>query len=248
MPSQYKLRPSASARFLQCSKSLEYNDGFTESIHTIKGNLIHEVISLELYQIFKNKSYAKKIQSLKENGLKSKNDPKLHALWDNDCEETTRNAISYARKVVEHYKPQEIHIEVMLPCTFYGNKMNGKVDFLLLSEDLVVVIDWKTGRGKVETEDNTQMLLYAYAVVQDIASQGKPIPSRVIISVNQSIIYNVKAVKYTLKQMLKWYKDQSEQMYKINRNLLEYKPSEEACKYCQYKAKCAARIRAGIIA
>ena len=47
----YKLSPSKAHRYLQCTKSLEYDTEFVETPWTIRGNILHE---------FGEKSYLKK--------------------------------------------------------------------------------------------------------------------------------------------------------------------------------------------
>ena len=57
---------SASERWLQCTKSLEYNQGFTANAVVNYGSLIHEVASLRLDEIFNKTNNKEKIKQLKQ--------------------------------------------------------------------------------------------------------------------------------------------------------------------------------------
>ena len=56
---------SASSRWLQCSASLKYNQGFTENVHALKGTLIHNVSALRLREVFFNEDHTAEIEKLK---------------------------------------------------------------------------------------------------------------------------------------------------------------------------------------
>lgn len=249
MPSKYKLSPSSSSRFLKCTASLPYNLGFSENKHTLKGNLQHDVAFLRLEQIFENKDNSKKIEQLtdKNNFYESRNDPSLRVKWDKNCEITVNNYIRYVKQMRDQFKPKTVLLEQFVKMNFYGNKINGKVDCaMILPNNDLIIIDLKTGRGYVETEDNDQMLMYAFGFIQDVHKKLKVVPKNITISISQSIINNTKAVKYTLEQMMAWYRDQAQPMKEINTNNLKFRPSKEACKFCQHREDCNERIKAGV--
>lgn len=146
------------------------------------------------------------------------------------------------------YKPKHIFIEQRIKMRFYDNNINGIVDCAMVTEDGdVIIIDLKTGRSKVDAEDNNQMLLYAYGFIQDLHKKTGQTPNEVVISICQSVIYNTKAISYSLNDLIAWYKSLAQPMKEINTDDLVFRPNAKACKFCQFKSNCNARIKAGIV-
>jgi hypothetical protein len=250
MPSKYKLSPSSSERFLICTASLPHNTEFSESKHTLLGSLQHEVASLRLEEIFMYKDNSKRIEELTnpENYYVSRNDDTLKVKWNSACDDNVDNYVGYIKKLYNEYNPKHIFIEQKIKMRFYDNNINGIVDCAMVTEEGdVIIVDLKTGRGKVSTEDNNQMLMYAYGFVQDLFKKTKQKPSKVIISICQSVISNTKAISYELIDLISWYFSLAKPMEEINTDNLVYRPHEKACKYCAYKSHCNARIKEGIL-
>ena len=250
MPSQYKLSPSSSDRFLTCTASIQHNTGFSESTSTLKGSLQHEVASLRLEELFFFKDNEKEISELTDtnNYYRSRNDEKLKVKWDKSCDETVDTYISYIKQLHTQYKPKHIYIEQRVKMRFHDNNINGIVDCAMVLENGdVIVVDLKTGRSKVDTEENNQMLMYAYGFIQELHRKTKSLPTKLIISICQSIVYNTRAVEYSFEDLIQWYVSQAQPMKEINTNHLVYRPNQKACKFCQFRAECNARIKAGIV-
>lgn len=250
MPSKYKLSPSSSDRFLTCTASIQHNTGFSESLATLKGNLQHEVASLRLEELYFFKDNQKKIEQLTdtENYYTSRTDSTLKVKWDKSCDETVNTYISYVKQIHTQYKPKHIFIEQKIKMRFYDNNINGIVDCAMVLENGdVIVVDLKTGRSKVDTEENNQMLMYAYGFIQDLHRKTKILPNQVIISICQSIVYNTRAVSYSFNDLISWYISQATPMKEINTNELVYRPNKKACQFCQFRADCNARIKEGIV-
>lgn len=250
MPSKYKLRPSSSERFLTCTASLPHNLGFSESKHTLIGNLQHEVAALRLEELYLYKDHKEEIERLTDpnNEYVSRNDATLKVKWNDQCQENVDTYIGYVKQLYNEYNPKHIFIEHRIKMRFYDNVINGIVDCAMVTEEGdVIIVDLKTGRGKVDTEDNQQMLMYAYGFVQELFSRTKIKPAKIIISICQSVIYNTKAVSYELIDLMSWYFSLAKPMEEINTDNLVFRPSTKACKYCQYKAHCNARIKEGIL-
>lgn len=250
MQSKYKLNPSASERFLTCTASLQHNTGFSESTTTLKGNLQHEVAALRLLQIFKGEDHAEEIERLTDydNDYISPNNKNIKVRWTHDCEPVVDNYVSYVQRLVQEFKPKEVFIEYKIKMFFYGNAISGTADFvMILPNNDIFIVDLKTGRVKVETKDNKQMLIYGYGVLQDMNRKYNIVATHVIISICQSLINNTQAKKYSINQLATWYLDQFGPMRQINSDKLVYNPSPTACRYCQYRSKCNARIKAGVV-
>lgn len=247
---KYKLSPSLSPRFLQCTKSLDYVEQFSENKYTLKGSLIHEVAGLMLEEYFYGYDNSEKLNELTdENNIYVGRNPhnvKLNVYWDKEASETVLNYIAYIKALAEKYPPKTVYIEHKIKMVFYDNEMYGTLDFAILTHDnLLIVVDLKTGRNKVDIDDNSQMLLYAYGLMKELEKENIYIDD-FIIAVSQSIIYNVKALQYTRKLLCAWHDKQAFKMEEINSGFLEYDPSPIACKYCPFRERCVTRINKGV--
>lgn len=250
MPSKYRLRPSSAQRFLTCTASLPFNEvAFQESKASLKGNLQHEVAQLRLEEILEGKDNSRRINLLMDYDRKheSDNTPGLWVKWDRQCDENVESYISYIKQLIEEYNPIHVYIEYKMKFKFYDNQMWGTADIMMVLPDYsVIVVDLKSGRGYVSTEDNPQMLTYGYAIIQEVYKKTKKVPPSVIISIHQNVINNISAMKYSINQMMNWYKKQAKPMNEINNDKLVFRPTKEGCKYCHNKEKCNERIKAGI--
>jgi len=245
---KYKLRPSSSGRFLKCTASVQFPENpFSETTINLKGTLQHEVASLRLEQIYKGKDNQEIINKLMDyDNIYYGKDPKIKVQWDKSCETAVDSYISLINKLYREYNIKEIYIEESVVLKFYETEIRGKIDCALVSDDYLFIIDLKTGRIKVETEDDPQILMYALGFVQKLNKQGK-LPQTIVIGISQEIIYNTELISYSLNDMKEWYKKQALPMWEINNDKLVYRPDTKACKYCVNNAKCNERIKQGIV-
>jgi hypothetical protein len=248
--SKYKLSPSASGRFLTCTASVQHNVGSGENETSLKGTLQHRVAYLKLDQMINLTNHEPEIYLLTDlnSWYESKDNPDIKVQWIKDFDITVNNYINYISRIIKQYNPREVFLEYKVKMTFHGVDINGTIDCAMILEngDLMIV-DLKTGRTPVKTEDNNQLLMYAYGIVQDRWKQKKSIPSNVIISIFQSLINNTASFSYSLVQLMDWYIAQSQPMEEIKADTLVYRPSKEACKFCQFRMKCNERIKKGVI-
>lgn len=248
--SKYKLSPSASGRFLTCSASLQHNTGSGENETTLKGSLQHEVAFYKLSQQLFNEDHRDTIDALtsEDNWYESKDNPLIKVKWQKEYENTVNNYVRYVVEMAQQYNAQEIFLEQKVKMKFHDNDISGTVDCVMLKDNGdIIIVDLKTGRTKVKTEDNNQMLMYAYGIVQDIWKKTKKLPNSIIISIYQPLVNNTSAMEYTLQQLMDWYIDKTQVMNEINTDKLVYRPSQDACKFCQFKIKCNERIKKGVV-
>lgn len=238
---------SASSRWLQCTKSLEHNKTFTQNIYATKGNLIHLVASLRLREIFHKENHSDEIDRLMKEDYVNEQDKTIVAKWDNDCQSTYERYINYAIMMYKKYEPHTIEIEKKTWITWYGHKKYGFIDLIMISDDYTIIIDLKTGRGKVESEENSQMLMYAIGKIQEQAQQKDKFVGKYILSICQTLINNVEEVEYSLSWISRWYNSHILKMREINTGELQFDPSPTACKWCDYRDSCNARIKKGVV-
>lgn len=238
---------SASSRWLKCTKSLEHNLTYTPNIHALKGNLIHKVSSLRLEEVFFDKNHEEEIESLKNNPYVDEQDKSLVVHWDRDCETMSDGYVQYAIRMAKEYEPHTIKIETKVWLKWYGHIKYGFIDLIMISDDYTIIIDLKTGRSRVDTEENSQMLMYAIGQIQDSNKKKENFVGKYILSVYQPIIRNVESYEYTLSQISRWYNSHILKMKEIISGDLQFDPSPIACKWCDYREFCNARIAKGVV-
>lgn len=238
---------SASARWLKCTASLQWNKDFIENVNTLKGNLIHKVIALRLKEIFFKENHREYIKKLKTDDYVSEKNKDLKTKWDNDCEKTFDGCIAYARKMYNQYKPHTIEIEKKVNLIWYGYKKFGYIDFIMISDEYTIIIDWKTGRTVVENDDNSQMLMYAVGKIQEQRKQKDFTPMRYIISICQPLLKLKPPFQYTINQISRFYNSHKKAMDEIISGNLVFRPSSLACKWCDHRDSCNERIKQGVV-
>lgn len=212
---KYKLSPSKAERFLQCTKSLEFDTEFVETPVTIRGSLLHDIARKMLLE-------EEWESDIKTYGI---NDYELYLLT------------SYVDGVWQEYEKinaREIYVEEKMTVNLYGNAINLIMDSLLVSEDTASIIDLKTGSVKVEEKGNKQLLFYGYCAINRF-----PNVKKIRMSIGQK--GKIRTVEKDVSEILNFFLEKESVFESINRNELTYNPSDTACKYCANKLQCVAR-------
>lgn len=249
MANTYKLSPSASSRFLTCTASLPFNLEMSDSKVTLEGTLMHEVAGLRLEQFFNNVDHTERLNEITDynHPYKSRNNEKLVVYWMPNFENIVSTYIDYVKRVAEQFNAVKVYVEYRVKMRWYNNNINGMIDIAMVDKDNnIFIIDLKTGRNKVDTDDNSQMLMYGYGFMQAIYKETKELPKTITISISQPLIHNTQAVEYQLVHLLDWYKEQRQSMREINTGELKFRPNPKACKYCGHRLHCKARVEAGV--
>lgn len=211
----YKLSPSKAHRYLQCTKSLEFDTEFVETPYTIRGSILHEFAEL----MVKNMEIETFIKEHKitdyEHYLVS---GYVDAVWEE-------------KQLID---AKEMIVEEKRNITLYDNSINLIIDTLLIGKDTVSIIDLKTGNNDIDPDDNEQLMFYAYSIVNDYIH---------IKNFRLSIFQKgkLKTTVVSLDEVLDFFMSKFLVFQKINKNELEYNPSDKACKFCAIKDTCRAR-------
>jgi hypothetical protein len=215
----YKLSPSKAHRYLNCTKSLEFDTEFVETPWTIRGNILHEFGEMKLLEKdtieFEKKYKFSDYEYFLINAY--------HQAVENE-----RNLIQADKLIVEEKEGIEI----------FGFKINLILDSLLLAfwNKTATIIDLKSGNNDISPVDNEQLIFYGYSVLYKypkienfrlgIFQKGK----LKLETVDRDFIYNFFIERYQT------FED-------IRNNVLTYNPSDKACKYCGNIKRCVARAR-----
>jgi len=213
----YKLSPSKAHRFLNCTKSLEFDKEFVETPQTIRGSILHELAEMSL----KNEDILTFIEKHKVNEYE------LYLINGYVKEVWTEILkIPNSRMVIEQKKPIII----------YNNNINLVIDCLILGDRTASIFDLKTGNGDIEVEDNEQLYFYAYMVATTYDKVDK-----FILNIYQK--GKKKTTELTRQEVFDFFIEKEEVFQKIEQGKLEYNPSDKACKFCPIKDTCLARAR-----
>ena len=213
----YKLSPSKAHRFLNCTKSLEFDIPFTETPQTIRGNILHKLGE----KMLRNEEILDYIGEHKINEYEIfLLNGYVQSIWEEQ----------------KRYTKPKIIIEEKKPIIIYNNNVNLVVDCLILGDKEASIIDLKTGNGEVEIEDNEQLYFYAYMVATTYPQ---------IENFNLNIFQKgkLKTIVLTKTEVFDFFIEKQDIFEKINNKQLEYNPSDKACKFCSVKDTCLARAR-----
>jgi hypothetical protein len=212
----YKLSPSKAHRFLNCTKSLEFDVDFIETPVTMRGSILHTLAEMSL----RNQETMEYIAEHKINEYE------LYLI-----NEYTRAVWNETERI-----KGELIIEKKKPIIIFNNNINLIVDALIIGEKEASIIDLKTGNADVDVEDNEQLYFYAYMV----ATQYNNIETFYLNIFQKGIL---KTYVVTKNQVFDFFLEKEHVFLKIEKNELEYNPSDKACKFCSIKDKCMARAK-----
>ena len=211
----YKLSPSKAHRYLQCTKSLEFDTEFVETPYTVRGSLLHEYAEM----MIKNKN----VDDFKE----------THSITDYE-EYLIQSYVDAVWNEKDLIGANKLIVEEKRNITLYDNSINLIIDTLLVGKDTVSIIDLKTGNNDIDPNDNEQLLFYAYSIVNDYKDVKE-----FRLSIFQK--GKLKTTVVSLDEVLDFFMSKFFIFEKIKNNDLEYNPSDKACKYCAIRNTCRAR-------
>ena len=123
---------------------------------------------------------------------------------------------------------------------FLVNK-KGTVDLIIHNKNTSTlhIFDYKFGYNKVDVYKNQQLTFYAMLVLNELKAANIEIKN-IIIHVIQPRVHNINSFELLLEDINSFEISINETIEKITHKNPEYKPSEEACRYCKCKKYCPA--------
>lgn len=236
------LSPSAATRWLNCTASAKLaaeQDGTTETEAAELGTKLHEVAELVGKVAFHMATEEEKVKFLSGD---------IKQLF----EEHQAIFLNYRAFILQAYNeltdPTALFEETLFISELLQTK--GTADLVLIDDEVLHVIDFKSGRLKVETRNNEQLLLYAYGVLAtakelDCLGIAEPITralkvNRIKLSIAQPLIYNMETVTISRDLLEDLAKHRLKVIEDIAKGETEFQPTAENCKYCPAKKECAA--------
>lgn len=223
------LSASSAHRWLNCSPSARLEESFEDSSGeaAAEGTAAHALAEHRL----------RKALGIRSRKPKSKYDGP-------EMEEHTDGYVTFILEQValakKHCKDPIIQIEKRLDFSNYVPEGFGTGDCLIVSDQLLHVIDFKYGQGiLVEAEDNPQMMLYAlgalelFDAIYDI--------EEVLMTIYQPRRENISTFTLSKDVLYKWANEVLKPVAKLAfSGEGDYLPGEW-CRFCRASTKCRAR-------
>jgi hypothetical protein len=234
MPSAYELLqehsplgPSASLRWLKCPGSVKLTEGMpdTESIFAAEGTFAHYVSELARVQ---EKPAEEFIDMASECG---------RFVVDKAFADALQSFIDYVNALPgDPFYEHRVSYDVWVPGGF------GTADDIRMADTMCHVTDLKFGQGvKIFAEDNSQLMLYALGVFQDLGHLYDIDFFHLVI--HQPRLDHVDEVTVPVQEILIW----AERVVKpiVNEALANNAHFEAGdwCRWCPAKATCAHRAK-----
>lgn len=229
------LSPSSSQRWMTCPGSVVMEDGEpdTENEYSKEGTLAHAVAA----HCLTNKIVADGVLFLEHQGKTE--------IVTQEMRDYVQEYLDY---VWERAAGHHLLVEQRLELEELTSEKNayGTADAVVISDegDLVDVIDFKYGYNKVDAQDNSQLRIYAWAVLRQFEMLGDF--KKVRPHIHQPRIKNVDHETVTIAEMAIFEAKvraaivRIEEAKKSNSLAGFLHPSEKACKYCKAAYKCPA--------
>ena len=153
------LSPSASSRWLKCTKSALFEQEFPEeeSDASQLGTIAHSLAEAKLSRKLKLSKKRNPKNDLIDDEMQEYTDQ--YANFVNDQFEEMKNESDDAFALIE----EELDLSEFIPDT------KGTADCILCSDKTLQIIDFKYGRGiSVDAENNTQLSIYALGAISEL--------------------------------------------------------------------------------
>ena len=236
------LTASGSVRWLACTPSAKLEAEFpdTTSEAAAEGTLSHEIAEIKARQKFFQKGdagYIAKSVATRELNKLRKND-----LYQDEMEEHTDTYVEELDLQALGFQERPyIALETRLDLSDWIPGGFGTADCIMIGGNKLQVIDFKFGKGvRIESENNTQMQLYAlgawkkFSLIYDI----KTVSMMIIqprLSVNPSIW------EESIEDLLKFGEYAKERAAMAVNGEGDYNPGEDQCRFCRARERCRAR-------
>ena len=226
MPNEHaKLSASGSERWLNCSGSIKLEENMPEQTSSFaeEGTKAHSLAE-SILKAYLNNSYLT-IDADKD--------------MLNNVNEYVYHCIDLMDELKLNNEDFEAHVEYQVDFSKWVDGGFGTIDFLLLTNDKIIIRDLKYGKGvEVDSNNNSQLILYALGAYDtfNFLYDFK----KVSIGIIQPRLNNISISEYDIKYIL-----EKGKLYKAKaKEALSDKASINPgkwCKFCKVRAICKVR-------
>lgn len=237
------LSPSASDRWLHCTRALRLEETMPESTsaYAEEGRLAHAIAELKARKKFtamSTRAYNSAMKKLEADPLYQK---EMQEHTDLYIEQLTEAAMSYGTVPV-------VALETMVDYSEYAppeakDDAFGTSDCIMIGGDTITVCDFKYGQGvPVSAEHNSQMMLYALGALALYKPFYGALITRVRMMISQPRIKNFSTWEIPRDELERWGREvvlPAAALAYAGEG--EFRPGEDTCRFCRVKHSCAAR-------
>ncbi len=233
MPSTHAiLSPSGAVKWLNCSPSavLEAALPDSSSDYTREGTLAHAYCAKAL------KTYLK--QSTESEDKEIEEYSEYHTAEMDDCVETYKQIVLDEFMSAKHKASDaKLHVERQLDLTRYIPHSFGTSDCVIISDEEMVVLDFKYGKGvEVDATNNPQMMIYALGAYDEFSLDYDIEKIKMIIV--QPRLNHVSSFELQTVDLVKWAAE-----VLIPRAAIAFQGEGEQnvgswCRFCKVKSQC----------
>ena len=234
------LGPSSASRWIACPPSVRLCEQFedVESEYAKEGSLAHEIAELKVKKLIDPGLTSRKFTSAMKK-LKDKE------LYQEEMQGYTDEYVEFIQEQMYSYETTpHISVEQKVDFSQYVPGGFGTADCILISNNILHIIDFKYGKGvPVDAENNAQLLLYAlgaYLAYEMIF----PI-EHIKMSIVQPRLNNIDTWECRLDYLLEFAKIAQEKAAMALKGEGDFNCGEH-CKFCKAKAVCRERANANL--
>lgn len=239
MTAHAKLSASGSERWLKCPGSIRLEEPFPDSTseYAEEGSLAHKIVELMLKHKFiepmKPRSYSAALNKLKKQDL-----------FQPEMITHAQDYIDHVADLVMKSKHPTVMSEQKISFSRWVPGGFGTCDTIIVTSDIVYVIDFKYGKGvPVSAESNPQLRLYALGAY-DLLSTIYDI-KHVCVTIVQPRLDSISSEIVAIEDLLEFGEFAKTQAEKALTDNAKVAPGEW-CRFCKAKAVCKARAEKNI--
>ena len=232
------LSASGAQRWLSCPPSARLEEAVEEqsSEYAREGSFAHELAELYLAQelgLIKKSEFNKRLKELRQNPFYSEELDAYVKIYLDFAIEKINEARARTRDAV-------VLLEMKLDYSTWVPEGFGTGDLVLVTDDVLEVIDFKYGRGiQIGAEDNPQMRLYALGALSQFGCLYEV--NTVRMTIVQPRLDSISTDEMAVEELVDW----GEKMVKPIADLAfkgegEFKAGGH-CRFCRVRATCRAR-------
>lgn len=233
------LAASKSERWLNCTPSARLEEALPEpqqSVFAAEGELAHELANLQIdYLLLRNMTeaaYDAKLLTILE-----------HELFEEDMLDYVHEYVDFCDDAIQRARAVNpdatILVETRLDLRDYVPDGFGTLDFGIVSDGWLEIVDLKYGRGVlVEADDNSQLKVYALGAYSKLNLMFDI--QNVRMSVVQPRRNAITSFEMTVQDLLDWGEDELKvRAAEAYAGEGDQKPGDW-CKFCKVKPQCRA--------
>jgi len=221
-----RLSPSSSARWLECTASVEASDNYENKTNSAAewGTNVHFIGE----QLIKGK-FISVGDVLSEEG-------KMSFIVDEEMLDCATDYFNYCNKYIDD--KSIVLVEEQFDLSSIAPNQFGTSDCCILNGTELHVLDLKTGFNIVNAEENTQAMLYAIGAIDELEDLYDI--ETITLHIVQTRVNHTSNWTLSYDDLMKFKVYAQEKASEILSGKGVFKPSEKGCKYCLHQAHCEA--------